>query len=386
MAMASLITEDITVAGTHALVIGVSRYPHFDDGTEPTAAGTDTGMEQLSAAARSASEFAAWLMNDYGNANAPLRSLRVFLSPSPGETVHPDIAALVSTGNEATLDNVRSGLLEFKAACDAHADNVLVVYVVGHGVQLTKNGAIVLLSDCGAPDQTTLLERAIDMAGIHAAMNHPGTAKTQFWFVDACRQRPRVARRFERLEGALKLDVPNGDTECSPLFLAATTGTEAFARVDGVTLFNEALMWALRGGVAVGPPHGTDGAWHVPVTGLIRALPDRVRELALAEGAEQSVEIAGKVHEAVLHEYPSAPLVALTVNLLPGDAGDHCTGTLKLDASIVVRDVISEWPLKDSFEAGLYLLNVKADAPFADKDRIIRVNPPATDENVSVAL
>ena len=37
--MASIIGEDLTKLGTHALVIGVSAYRHLADGPNPTADG-----------------------------------------------------------------------------------------------------------------------------------------------------------------------------------------------------------------------------------------------------------------------------------------------------------------------------------------------------------
>ena len=146
--MPSLIPQDLTGPRTHALVIGVSRYLHFADGSEPTADGTSFQMEQLSAAARSASEFAAWLLKVYRCTRAPLGSLRVLLSPSKGEQIAADIAALQAAGDSsATLANVRTALKEFRDACDSNVDNIAIVYAAGHGVQLTKHGAILLLTD-----------------------------------------------------------------------------------------------------------------------------------------------------------------------------------------------------------------------------------------------
>ena len=382
--MPSLIPEDLSAPGTHALVIGVSAYRHFEDGSEPTPNGIETGMEQLTAAARSASEFAAWLLNDYRREAAPLKSLRVLLSPSDGEEIHPDIAALLGADSAATIANVRTEIGGFRAAADSHQDNVLVVYIAGHGVQLTKNGAIVLLNDFGSPAHLTKLEGAIDVAGVHAGMNHPNTAKTQFWFVDACRQKPLIARRFESLEGALKLSVPVGDTEASPLFLAATTGKEAFAYVGGVTLFNKALMWALKGGVASGPEDDGIDKWHIPVTNLIKRLPEKVKSLALAESADQAVDIAGKIHEAVFHEFPGAPQVALSIDLVPAEAKQSCTGTLKLDATVPVIEDYADWPMHETLDAGLYLLNVRAEAPYSSRDQILQLIPPEKSAEVSV--
>lgn len=374
--MLSLIPESLTQPGTHALVIGVSAYLHFADGKDPTPVGAEFEMEQLSAAARSASEFAAWLLKEYRCERAPLRSLRVLLSPTDGEQIHADIAALLNGDYSATRSNVSAALVEFRNACNTSQDNVVIVYVAGHGVQLTKNGAIVLLHDFGDVDFLNKLDGAIDTAGLHAGMNHPKTARTQFWFVDACRQRPAIARRFESLEGALTLDEPIGETETSLLFLATSTGRQAYARVGGVTLFNESLLWALRGNVVNGPETGISH-YHVSVTTLIKDLPDRVNALAKAEGVEQSVDIAGKIHEAIFHEYESAPKVDLCIDLSPENAKAVSKGCLKLNASIPVVEDFSNWPLRRSVDMGLYLLDIQTTAPFQPKSDVLSIKPPA---------
>lgn len=383
--MPSLIPEDLTQPGTHALVIGVSEYLHFGDGVEPTQKGDEFNMGQLSAAARSASEFAAWLLNDHMREELPLNSLRVLLSPSNGEQIQPDIKALLNGDYSANITNVKAELAAFRRACDAHADNIIIVYVAGHGIQLTKHGAIVLLNDIGSEEHLSSLEGAIDMAGVHAGMNHPGTAKTQFWFVDICRQKPTMASQYEELTGALKIDSPNGDTEASPLFLAACTGKAAYARVKGVTLFNEALMWVLRGGVAAGPEDGKSKNYHVSVSELIKRLPERVEALAEAEGVKQSVDITGKVHEAVFHEYKDTPFVNLRVELVPDEAKQNSIGTLsRPNDEVPVLENFNNWPLQDSFKAGLYILNIQADAPYVSKNNILALLPPAEPIEVNV--
>jgi hypothetical protein len=92
--MPLLLNRDFDGPGTHALVIGVSSYPHVTGGTDPTPLGESFQLQQLSTAARSASEFAGWLLNEYHNERAPLKSLRVLLSPSATETLNPAVQAL----------------------------------------------------------------------------------------------------------------------------------------------------------------------------------------------------------------------------------------------------------------------------------------------------
>jgi hypothetical protein len=382
--VASVIGEDLAKPGSHALVIGVSAYRHLADGPAPTGAGSSFELEQLSAAARSASEFAAWFLTEYDNPRAPRNSLRILLSPSPGEQIAAAVPGLGVPIEQATLANARAAILEFRNACDANPDNVGIVYVAGHGVQLTKTGAIVLLTDFGDPGQASVLENALDIAVIHEGLNHPATARTQFWFVDACRQRPVVAKRFEALAGAFKLDIPNGNTEISPLFLAATTGTAAFARPGGLTLFAEALLWALRQGAVAPPDDGLD-AWHVPVRELIHRLPDRVQDLARKENAEQSVDIAGKIHDATVQEFAKTPSAELRIDVEPEVARAASRGTLRLGGAInPVVDGYSAWPFQQPVDAGLYGLSIKTDAPFVGLDTIFEVRPPATTKGFKV--
>jgi hypothetical protein len=382
--------SNVSTPGTHALVIGVSAYEHFEDGNAPTPNGRASDMEQLTAAAHSASHFAAWLLTDYRCSRAPLNSLRVLLSPSPDETVNPTIAnalaaqGMTATTYAATRANVVTDLRAFINDCGSNTQNVVIVYVAGHGVQLTKHGAILLLNDYGASNHLTMLEGAIDMAGVHAGLNHPHTAQTQFWFVDSCRQTSPVAKYFEKLEGALKLDLPLGTAEISPMFLAATSGNAAYARPGGQTLFNEALMWALDGKVAVGPDaQFTD--WHIPVTELIKYLPDKVKALAMAEGVEQSVDITGKIHEAVFHECVFPPQVELTIDLQPDIAYPHYSGQLQLNGNQTIINNYVNWPLTQHVVAGLYLLDLQAQAPYANYREILQLKPPKKSVNVRVS-
>ena len=59
----------------------------------------------------------------------------------------------------------------------------------------------------------------------------------------------RMLKEFEELAGVLKFNKvintgSSGATICSPLFLAASSGEQAFAKPGKLTLFCEALMSA----------------------------------------------------------------------------------------------------------------------------------------------
>ena len=381
--MPTILDKDLPGPGTHALIIGVSHYPHVEDGEDPTPDGEAFQIGQLSSAARSASEFAAWLVDEYHNSDRPLKSLRIALSPSPGEIIHPDIQDLLPPDHAATRSNVEADLAGFRDACDSDTRNIAFVYIAGHGVQLTKHGAIVLLHDFAARGQLNRLQGAIDVAGVHAGMNHPDTAQTQFWFSDACRQKPDIAEKFETLAGALTLDEPNGATTTSPLFLAATTGNLAYGKPGGVSLFNEGLMWSLRDGGAAEGPQDAGSPWRATVTKLIKCLPAKVKELARQYNEKQPVHPAGQINEGVLHYYPQIPQSDLTVNLNPANLAASARASLFLNASVPVIVDSTEWPLHLTVDSGMYLLSVSTDSHAQVQD-ILDVKPPQFNRDFTV--
>lgn len=365
---------------THALVIGVSHYRHFDGGAKPTARGESWGMGQLTSAAASAAEVAAWLSDPedgYHNPDAPLQTLRVLVSPQKRERLPKRIAdAVKGPAFRATRDNVERALTEFKEDCESNVDNVGFVYIVGHGVQLSKHDAIVLLEDLGDPKHATTLKGAIDAVGCHRGMDHSATASTQFWFVDACRQRPEVAEEFETMTGALTLDELPGQAASSPLFLASATREAAFARPGKRTLFCEGLLEALRGHAAIGPDHRCPD-WHVSTLSLNEKLTEIVARLAAAEGKKQTVVPRGSQAHAVVQRFRAPPEVRLTVDVRPTAAARSSTAALLAGGSAPVPDVPRKLPFEMSLAAGLYLLAVETRPPYKSTSAILNLVPPA---------
>src|SRR5262245_8715716 len=75
-------------ARTHALVIGVGHYTHLEGGGGPVAANT-LGLGQLSSPPYSAVRLANWFLDDFCNDDAPLGSLELLVSPTPGTRPSP---------------------------------------------------------------------------------------------------------------------------------------------------------------------------------------------------------------------------------------------------------------------------------------------------------
>jgi hypothetical protein len=371
-----------STTGTHAFIVGVSHYP-FADGPDATEWGESSGIANLTGAARSASDVAAWLLEEYNNPDAPLASVRILLSPVEEEDINPVVAALMGDASApATRSAVETEFFDFREECRRNPQNVGFVYVAGHGVQLNKRGSVVLLQDFAIP-RRDFLYGAIDMVGCHDAMDELGNAHHQLWFSDACRQHPDIARRFETLSGAYRPgEEGRGQVDSTPLFMAASTRESAFATVGGTTIFCQALLTGLRGAAATGPkPQAGIYQWHVPVTGLIEYLPAKVNAL-LAGIEDQHVDIAGRPCPMVAHQFDAPPEVEIVVNLEPSDAQSVAVPTLTFGS--VPVNVVQSWPLRYRGSAGIYAVAVKANPPFKDGYGDFMALPPAHECKVQV--
>jgi hypothetical protein len=375
----SLIPEVLDRPGTHALVIGVSRYRHVQGTAEETRRGRDYPIDQLGSAARTAHRFATWLLQRrYETPLPPLASLRVLLSPQPGEI---DVAAQdprLAAAPAANAANVARALRAFRDACESDRDNHAVVYVVGHGAQITKHGALLLLEDFASDDFNNLLDGALDVVDVHQALQTPRAARQQCWFVDVCRQRAAVVDALERLRGGIGLDKDPGNITASPLFMAAMGDTQAYALRGRHSLFCEALLWALDSAGAARGPDGGVAHWHVPLGGLYEALPRRVQTLAAEIGIEQFVEINGVANPGVFHIYDSGPPVALTVRIAPGAVEPHSQLDL-MDAQMAPVLSTMQWPVSTKVPAGIYGFFVTPPTPFRKYTKFVALQPPAVD-------
>jgi len=371
-------------AVTHAFVVGVSHYP-FLDGPEATPLGEQLGMANLSSAARSASEVAGWLLDEYHNPEAPLASVRLLLSPVEGEQLNAGVLARMGgQAAPATRAAVKTDFTDFKAACATNTDNRAFVYLVGHGIQLNFRGAIVLLEDFATAAEEDLLFGSIDVMRCHEAMQAGGNADRQVWFSDACRQRPEIVKRFESLSGAFAPgNVALGEVSASPVFLSSSSRENAFSDPAGLTIFTEALLWALSGAGAVGKDESSD-AWHVSSTRLTIVLPGKVKALARAGGADQSIDLTGKPLDVVVQQFENTPEVDVEVALLPEGLDPAPVAQLLFEGRDPVA-VDDGWPLRFRGKAGIYQLTADSAGPAPKRGtKLFAAQPPSCRDEVEV--
>lgn len=365
---------------THALVIGVSRYLYLPGGEFASGFGLDLEMSQLTSAARSASDFAAWLISDYQNSSAPLSSVRILLSPNldAGEELNSRIEALISGDSAAVRESAELYFSAFASSLSKNTENVGIVYFAGHGVQLTKDGAILLLSDVASPDHHNELHGSLDIMSLHKSASHLGAAQKQFWFADVCRQEPKAAKYFDCLVGSMQRSKKTGHAKSSTMFLSSISGAKAYGRPDGVTLFNEALMHGLVSGEAAQSDGEDESPWEVTATSLIEYLSSAVPRLARAAGAEQFVENTGIIENAVMHSMVVAPSVDFEADVIPQIHREHCTNFNLKSSSCIHIESNSSWPLNTVLPAGLY--SAAWDTSFStvtsQRHTLLNVRPP----------
>jgi hypothetical protein len=277
----------------HALVIGVSQYRHLAGGRGPLSDDPlAQGLGQLSAAATSAARVALWIRDHFDPPTAGKGSIRLLVSPSPGEVLPDHISA-----PPATTDEVSTALFEWRRDVRADEDNVALLYVAGHGIQTSMEGGILLLEDFGRPFALTPLAGAVDIEsvrrGIVSDPNLPDThtPKLQFYFYDACRVIPPATENYFVLNAGITLEVPRTKRlpKASLVSFGARSQSSAFADPKlRSTLFSRALLDCLNSRAQV----HTDGRT-VRYSELQPALEESVLELADFYDEDQEATFGG---------------------------------------------------------------------------------------------
>src|SRR5689334_23030709 len=112
--------------GTHALVIGVGKYPNLLGGETPVA--NADGMRQLSSPPLSARAVATWLLAEFRDDDRPLASLSLLLSEdAPTPFSNPKTGASHDVG-VATIENIVAAIKAWKALGDSDFGNRLIFY------------------------------------------------------------------------------------------------------------------------------------------------------------------------------------------------------------------------------------------------------------------
>lgn len=349
---------------THALVIGTSYYsnlPLRNDDTVPDDGRVTLGLGQATTPATSALLFAQWLREEYNNTDTPLGSIRLLLSPSEEEQqIHGTLANPDPTIQTTTRANVKSAIRSWKRDCEKNRDHVAILYVAGHGVQLSKDDSIVLLEDFADPNEN-ILHCAIDIGSIWRGMRNERAALTQFYFVDACRIKPSTFQQYANAPVGVTLDEEeHGTVKAAPIFFSAAARSYALGEPGKGTLFLQALLDCLSLYAVEAPDQ--DGRWSVTTSSLLKRLPPQVSALARSFGEEQTTVPGGLPVDVIFHVLPGPPNIPLTVDLNPEKAADYALAKIwqrrGREEKILFENAKFEPRLERDIPGGKYILAV----------------------------
>jgi len=373
--------------GVHALIIGVSEYPFLAGGANAVADPWDMG--QLTSTASTAHKVFDWLKT--ARLPVPLATCRVLLSPSPTE---PHLAGI---GDPATFDNVFAAAHEWRTDASSHRGNITFFYFAGHGVARSKEDAVLCLHNFREPPPAApALRRAIDVATLTAGMSpspaQPEIARTQFYFIDACRVKPDQLSKFTQPQTTALWDpTSEGQDDRSAPVLYASVSNALAGAIPGVqTLFSRALIACLTGeaGDSLGEDAAGNPKWGVTIQSLTEALGEKIDEINVDLGGDQNYTIGGLNKPATICLLDQPPSVDVVLSVDPPAACEVSklviTGN---DGQPRVFDPPFLHPVQEKFQAGLYSVSMTFNPPappFADRTRFKEARAPRSDWKVSV--
>ena len=346
--------------GLHAFIVGASSYPFLTGGAKVQP--NTYGMRQLSAAATSADRVWQWIRNNSARLATPLATCRLLLSPSPSES------GLTAPVEPATLANFLRDAAGWREDARTHRDNATLFYFAGHGIQRDKDDSLLLLEDFNEPGGG-ILRNAVDMHtlgyGMSPSKSQPDIARTQLYFIDACRLQPEDLRDFERQNptAVFTVELNGRDDRSAPVFYAALPNSAAYAVPDWQNLFSMALLKCLDGAGAESVEDPTNGTrrWRVSVYSLTYALQREMRDLKNRLGGDQEFVPSGAFLQAPICYFPAAPSVDITLVIDPAAASKVCELEVVNWNGVSMHEPapLSPHPYSKSLPAGSYYFNLR---------------------------
>lgn len=350
--------------GVHALIAGVSAYRHLPGGTGDPAPKT-FGMQQLSSTALTAYAVYSWLLHRKDHLPLPLASVRLLLSPSPQEMASDAKLNAMSAQVERCLRaNFQVQAVDWRQDANSHPDNVTFFYFAGHGVQRSKDDAVLLMEDFADKYGPGTLGNSVAVKnlffGMATADAFPNIAQTQLYFVDACRVLPKEFKDNELMNvpDVFDVELNRPDTRRAPIFYAAVPGTRAYSLKCDQTLFSKALLKCLNESAAQ-PQDDPQGhiQWIVTVNSLNQVLDANFQVLNQTAFAEQDYALGGNAKNTTIHILDGPPPVDILLSIDPQEALPVTAVTVTDDQLRPVLNLpppIIPQPYPQRLPAGLY--------------------------------
>jgi hypothetical protein len=331
--------------GLHVLLAGVSHYPNLPGPNEPlTDAGL--GMRRLSSTSLSAYLLLDWLVRSEQaqQLHVPLATCRLLLTSTPVEMAKapplggPAGPTMTQLGAPScSLDPLRRAAMKWRDDASAQREAATLFYFAGHGIERSRGDQVILLDSFGDAGGL-LLQHAVDVKSLRSGMAptvaRQNIARTQFYFIDACRNLPSVVLTYQQLQASWLFDVVESGTDDrnAPIFFAAPPDGKAQAVPNEQTLFSIALLRCLKGEAAKPPRDDAevpaDRLWHVTSQSLNSGLETTLAELNRQYKGSQRWIADGFGEDVVLCYLNGPPKVPIRIMVEPDPAVPHTQVTV----------------------------------------------------------
>ncbi len=367
----------------HALIVGVSAYPHLPKDDQPLQP-HHFGMRQLSSAARTGYRIYRWLLERREWLPLPLGTIRLLLTPSDGEIqFEPSEEGL---WDRASLDSFIDIAAEWRDDARSHPDNITLFYFAGHGVQRARGDQLILLEGFASGKGGTLVnavETSNLLDGMAPSQEQKNIARTQLYFIDACRITPKEFLKHDWMGGTPIWSplIEGEDDRVACVFYTTVPGQKAYAPEGDQTIFSRALISCLNGGAAVQSDEDSD-VWHVTANSMNERLQFEIDQVAADTEVNQQFRSSGIGPRVVLHRLEGPPPVNIVVQVQPEQAKDYARIEVVNDEDETVLDLEPFYPhpYSDTLAAGYYRVRARIQPPtppYVDRrSRTWQVRPP----------
>jgi hypothetical protein len=276
-------------AGTYAIVIGASAYPHFDGGSSP--AQNTYSFGQLYSSAYSAFQYFQWLTTSFRITGSPVRKVWLLLSPTADEARLIDNCDYAPATFQSCAASIRSWFKALSALRgDTAARSRSLFFFSGHGVEINNDKQVLLPADYLSTDPPMLTD-AISTYNLYLGSGQL-EVPIQCILADACRSDAEDLRQQREFDGAKILLEPFGGTKrrSAPIVYATSNGNSTYqSRVPtDLSFFTKGLLAGLYlRDLAPVPPlkpdQAADGRWVIklpPLCEFLNASMNHSLELA----------------------------------------------------------------------------------------------------------
>ncbi|HEY0625863.1 MAG TPA: caspase family protein [Allosphingosinicella sp.] len=367
--------------GFHALLIGVSDYANLSEPNDLPGPGLHA-LQKLDFPARSAFRIATKLkqLDAQQRLWRPLKTIRLLTAASPLElTNDPELAA--AGGAPANWKAIHDALYAWRDDVAKGEDELSLFYFCGHGIRRSLEESILLASDFlekPGPQLAKSFRLSNVRNGMAPSDEYPNIGRYQFYFVDACRDKPDGLDQLDDTQTPKIFDAAlnHFDNRKAPTFFATPPGGLAAGKAGEETYFIKALEWALEN--ASFNRENVDGKdtpiWPTTAQSLKAGLEFADPNLA------GRVELTGLISDPILCFRLDPPSLELKVSIAPPALRPSIKHARLIELETGAETDLSGYEVDDpcrvSVVAGFYRIEVEpADGAFQPvKTSIVPLN------------